>query len=101
MSCSPAVVPLLTTRFLFLDRGFHGASRGCKGLHGPQGHWFSGVSWGVGVSGGIGCGSIVDGVRGPAGDVEGIAGPERAVGGIRGWQGVSGIVGDLGDSWVS
>ena len=56
-------------------------------MHGPQGHWLSGVSWDVGVSGGIECGSSVGGVRGPAGDVEGIGGPVGVVGGIRGWQG--------------
>ena len=72
MSCSPVVVPLFTTRSLFLDRGFMGQAGGCKGMHGPQGHWVSGVSWGVGLSGGFGCGTIVGGVREPAGDVEGI-----------------------------
>ena len=85
MSCSP-VVPLLTTRFLFLDRGFHGASRWCKGVHGSQGHWVSGVSWGVWASEGIGCGSSVHGVRGPAENVAGI-GASSGYGGIRGVRG--------------
>ena len=53
MSCSPAVVPLLTTRFLFWDGGIWGPAGGV-GVYGAQGHWVSEVSWGVGVSGGIG-----------------------------------------------
>ena len=62
MSCSPAVVVLLTTRFLFWDRGCQGASRGCRelrhigspGCRGFRGHWG---------------GSGVCGYRWPAGDV--------------------------------
>ena len=48
---------------------------------GVRGAWTSGalvtgVLWGVGVSGGIGCSSSVGGVMGPAGDVEGIGGQQ-------------------------
>ena len=104
MSCSPVVVPLFTTRFLFLGGGFHGASRGCKGVHGPQGHWVSGVSWGVGISGGIGCGSSVDGVRAPTWGVGalgllGDVGVSQGVGAVRGHWGLAGGVGVSGVYW--
>ena len=69
MSCSPAVVPLLTTRFLFWDRGCHGASRGCRGVRGV------GSSGALDLRGVMGCrgfrghwgGSVVGGVRGQQG----------------------------------
>ena len=51
ISCLPAVVPLWTTRFLLWDRGCHGAS---KAVGAVRGVGSSGVSLGVGVSGGIG-----------------------------------------------
>ena len=88
MSCSPAVGPLLTTRFLFWDRGCHGASRRCEEVYGPQGHWVSGVSWGVGVSGAIGV-AVVWAVSGyQYGMLGALEVPRRCQGCIGVWQGV-------------
>ena len=61
MSFFPAVVPLLTIRFLFWDVGCQGVHQGCRGCQGYIGGWQGvgaqeqqGYRWHWGILGGVG-----------------------------------------------